>query len=1399
MTEQLQATGSREMQQLWTALAPHVDALLEVVIEKCGQAADGAHDDTRAVSELEAVVELIRCTVGAEGVSIVSQLLHVAAALHDVIFELDGEDVADLQDAIVCMCEEWWQADRPGREGLVPQAIAYVLVRALGADATNADVRRVCALRGALGAIDFDVHASSSLKKLLLHALICPRFLRHADGRRFLVGLFALSDRLVGELHAAIKNQLPVCRPSLRASYSHLYARAWRAAAGGPSAVAIEATIQELMLGAVHARTSAMASALRGALVDVHALQGTAAAADAMLARLYAPILWRALKAPNPLVRRNAAALFFDVFPLAPILGPLAPAASASAAPRAEADESAERQWAMITTLLADDVQAVRALAAHGAARALALHGGSAPAGVPKALVTRLAAELAHDASSAAVRFAALEALRFLVESTVTPGGAGGASAEAARGTPGDGSAVTFALRDSLPAVGSLAHDSCERVRGALFSLLAALRRVRSPAWTSLVSADMLARRLPLERSSLRAQLSSLLLSHYMPPTAAAAGAAGAPPGGGGTAGARAGGFAKLLHLLKEQPLVACMLLERAPAAGTKGSTTRARLAALLIGLLREQVAAPGGGGGADAEAAASAEAGGAEPAECEALVPPLVAIAALLDGEFSAAAAGGAPATAVAAKPPPPATGAAGGATGHGASVAAAVPSGGKVVSQVSSLLTPELADALWARMQGSSVGRDALRRIAARLPEGAMPAVTEAVTADCAAAFLALDAPGGPASAAAGGRRGADAEPRLGEGPGGGMFACVCAWDRAGSLLGSIRDALAMSDGDAGGLQAGGTSGAPAAKDARAGKRQRAPAAAAAAARAPAAGACARASLARAGHAAGLLLELLGSARLRAELLGTPHHRAALRETLALLGLWLPRLAADAAAPPPERDETQPGAAAPMAPAHAALQLLRAHAKLSLHFAALPPGAADKDDDDAAEPPAAARPARGVSRTGKARAGAAAGAASADAEEAELEGAGGARAAGIAGLLAQLRWAEALASTTRSADPAPAALGECNGPEQRRARTAEGAEAQDDGANAAATAWVCAALVVCATAAAEAAALGLCADESAAAEGESTAASSALAQIAPAAHSVVSSGLGLCCARAGGGATSLAMQRCALALSWQLFDGAAAAAAAPSLGGADGVQPSAVRAVHIAVLASAGAPAAAQHEPGSAGARELRAGLCALLSLSANAPQLQPAQLVEALVEALARAMPATGAGARGAPPADAENVPPAADGGADGNGGNGGTEMEAADTSKARSAAEQQPQAEADALARLCLPPNALACAEVRLRPTCLLCSLQMLAWLAGLLACFLVLSSRPRATHLYLLWRKRMRRLQPGIQAILRAAAATCADHTNTPRICRPRSYDARAGPGAHVEGECCRAARPRGRP
>ena len=69
------------------------------------------------------------------------------------------------------------------------------------------------------------------------------------------------------------------------------------------------------MEAALHASTPAMAGALRRVLGGLHGAKG-APGVDGLLLRLWQPLLFRALVAANPAVRRNALGILVDAFPL---------------------------------------------------------------------------------------------------------------------------------------------------------------------------------------------------------------------------------------------------------------------------------------------------------------------------------------------------------------------------------------------------------------------------------------------------------------------------------------------------------------------------------------------------------------------------------------------------------------------------------------------------------------------------------------------------------------------------------------------------------------------------------------------------------------------------------------------------------------------------------------------------------------------------------------------------------------------------------------------------------------------------------------------------------------------------------------------------------------------------
>ena len=73
--------------------------------------------------------------------------------------------------------------------------------------------------------------------------------------------------------------------------------------------------LQSLIRSALRASSPALAASLRRVLAGLHS-QRLTPGMDAMLVRLYHPLLFRDLAAANAAVRNNALQLMIDAFPL---------------------------------------------------------------------------------------------------------------------------------------------------------------------------------------------------------------------------------------------------------------------------------------------------------------------------------------------------------------------------------------------------------------------------------------------------------------------------------------------------------------------------------------------------------------------------------------------------------------------------------------------------------------------------------------------------------------------------------------------------------------------------------------------------------------------------------------------------------------------------------------------------------------------------------------------------------------------------------------------------------------------------------------------------------------------------------------------------------------------------
>jgi hypothetical protein len=483
---------------------------------------------------------------------------------HDALLTLPHPSGAHLQNSIAMMCERLYtkqyrvratvavpDVSQMSADCLLPMTLSYLLLRALETDTASSetgvsgskdaiqggkrgDIVRLQAMKQGLCAFDYDDESSDTIKQLLVRCMVHPLFLRHVEGRRFLSFVFVslggaadadgnrTNSEMMRMFHAAIKFQLPLAKQSLIAMYADVYVRAWRlcaepthAASGvtlshlhaGPQQLASFESdiIQDLMHSCIHSahpRTcAALQSLMTSAFHDPQAKK--APRVEEMLQRLYEPILWRALKSANPLVRRHALEVFIDVFPLVnPELNATGNKEKDQAAAASSAfgsnDELLQYQFTSLLTLLTDTDLGIRVLAVGGVCKILSAFWEMIPLAVCKGLVSRLTTELVKDASAgaAAVRVAVFRGLSYLLDNVLSHG----------------------YLKVVLPSLEVYLFDSAESVQLAFIDLLLVVKRLKGMKYYDLVDLESIMLALETTTSAkVTHKLLTLVLNSYFP------------------------------------------------------------------------------------------------------------------------------------------------------------------------------------------------------------------------------------------------------------------------------------------------------------------------------------------------------------------------------------------------------------------------------------------------------------------------------------------------------------------------------------------------------------------------------------------------------------------------------------------------------------------------------------------------------------------------------------------------------------------------------------------------------------------------------------------------------------------------------------------------------------------
>ncbi|EDQ85542.1 uncharacterized protein MONBRDRAFT_34252 [Monosiga brevicollis MX1] len=403
MKELLEAHSVKQAQDLWAAA---VSLLQSEVIPALpsGDAAPEAlsevytlplcfphkHLEQQAISSFTLVTEMALAAPPAvredADLQVPQDLITIVLAVHDYLLAAPTS-ARELRNASITLLGNWFRYQRPQYQDITPHLCSAAVIMALEEKANQSAIKRLYSMREAFMALDYDHESSVALKSCLLQCVVEPQFLNVLEGRRFLSFLFGLHLNFTEQLHTNIKSTLPHCPKSFISAYGEIYYRAWRGASGAYQTTIENACIQDLIYHALHARKPAfrgpnMPLMLRTMLNDFHEKKQERGV-DEMLTKLYEPLLWRALKVANPFVRRNAACLLADVFPLTN------PNAS-----RPENEALLEHQVDALQELLTDPHAAVRATGVQAVCRVLCGYWELFPANALSGILTKVVNDL---------------------------------------------------------------------------------------------------------------------------------------------------------------------------------------------------------------------------------------------------------------------------------------------------------------------------------------------------------------------------------------------------------------------------------------------------------------------------------------------------------------------------------------------------------------------------------------------------------------------------------------------------------------------------------------------------------------------------------------------------------------------------------------------------------------------------------------------------------------------------------------------------------------------------------------------------------------------------------------------------------------------------------------------
>ncbi|XP_064470791.1 condensin-2 complex subunit G2-like isoform X2 [Ornithodoros turicata] len=289
-------------------------------------------------------------------------------------------------------------------------------------------------------------------------------YLSNNKGKQFITCLLKSKTVIIRAVYKAIDKAFPYFTKSQVETLGSCFLSAWKSKTDA-STEALEESIQDIMLTAINLDPGLPKNYHEHLyrFLNVFHAQHSNMEISKMLFRLYQPILWRGLKAPNPMVRQSAAHVFFGAFPLVENYD--------VAAREIEIRE----HCALIRFLLLDPYPGVRVETIKGTMKAFSCFYGLFPYDEKKKIMNILLKKNGQDCSSPESRRSVVNGLTAMTKNMLTHS----------------------QLKALMPFTKHYIDDPVGGVRAAYFSLLYAARKVAGFKFVDVVSIEELLDLLP--------------------------------------------------------------------------------------------------------------------------------------------------------------------------------------------------------------------------------------------------------------------------------------------------------------------------------------------------------------------------------------------------------------------------------------------------------------------------------------------------------------------------------------------------------------------------------------------------------------------------------------------------------------------------------------------------------------------------------------------------------------------------------------------------------------------------------------------------------------------------------------------------------------------------------------